>query len=142
MQFHTEAEQLFAALSDRFTDPDLDPIQGTCQAEFYGYPFNITYDSVLKALFVKAGLCPISTLPDPDEALFTILGATYEWASLLGGSFGLDDDGYIYYRVRVDLWRATGPVDKNLLVNIVHTIIGALDWAVSALGLNEGENFA
>jgi hypothetical protein len=58
----------------------------------------------------------------------------------LGGSFGLDErEGFLYYRTRVDLWRSGTPIDKNLLVNIVHSIIGALDWAVATLGLS-GEN--
>jgi hypothetical protein len=140
MDFRTEADQLFVALSDQFTDPDIFLVQGACRAEFDGYSFTFTYDDFLKALFIKAGLCPLSVLPHPEEALLVILEATYEWASLLGGSFGLnEDDGLIYYRTRVDLWRSNGPFDKNLLVNLVHSIIGALDWAVAALGLNNGE---
>lgn len=141
MQFEKEANQLFLALSTRFTDPDLALVQKTCRAEVDGYAFSFTYDDILKALFIKACLCPMSALSNPDQALVTILEATFEWASLLGGSFGLDDEeGILYYRSRVDLWRSEGPLDKNLLVNIVHTIIGALDWAVAALGLSNGEN--
>jgi hypothetical protein len=141
MHFQTEAEQLFMALSCQFTDPDLALVHGICRAEFDGYPFTFNYDDVVKTLFVKACLCPLSALPDPDRALVAILEATFEWASLLGGSFGLDeDDGFIYYRARVDLRQAAGPLEQNLLVNMVHRIIGALDWAVATLGLGNGEN--
>ncbi|MDR2141765.1 MAG: type III secretion system chaperone [Deltaproteobacteria bacterium] len=143
MNFLNEAEQLFVALADRFNDPELTLTQGTCRAEFDGYSLTFNYDDVLKAMFIKASLCPLSALPDQDQALITILEATYEWASLLGGSFGLDDDEeFIFYRARLDLWRSEAPLDKNLLVNLVHTIIGALDWAVGALGLANGENSA
>jgi hypothetical protein len=141
MYFQTEAEQLFMALSSQFTDPDLALVRGTCRAEFGGYPFTFNYDDVVKTLFIKACLCPLSTLPDPDRALVALLETTFEWAGLLGGSFGLnEDDGFIYYRARVDLRLAAGPLEQNLLVNMVHRIIGALDWAVAALGLANGEN--
>jgi hypothetical protein len=141
MQFQNEAEQQILSLTDRFGEVDLDLNHGSCRGEFDGYAFSFNYDDVLKSLFVKACLCPISALPDPDKALTLILEATYEWASLLGGSFGLnEDDGFIYYRSMLDFTRFESPVDRDLLVNLVHRIIGALDWAVSALGLSNEDN--
>jgi hypothetical protein len=141
MHFHNEAEQLILALSNRFPNHDLAMFHGACKGEFDGYSFSFNYDEVLKAMFIKACLCPITALPNPDQALITILEATYEWASLLGGSFGLnEDDGFIYYCSRLDFSVSPNPLDKDHLVNIVHRIIGALDWAVGALGLSNEEN--
>jgi hypothetical protein len=129
------------ALSDHCVNPDLTLIQGSCRTEFDGFSFTFDYDDVLKALFIKACLCPLSALADEEKALVTILEATYDWGGLMDGAFGLDEeDQFLYFRARVDFGRSEIPVDKKLLVDVIPRIIGALDWAVGALGLTNGEN--
>ncbi|MDR1085527.1 MAG: type III secretion system chaperone [Deltaproteobacteria bacterium] len=143
MKHLQEAQQLFMALSDHFIDPDLILIQGSCRTEFDGFSFTFDYDEVLSSLFIKSCLCPLSALANPDEALTTILEATYDWGTLMGGAFGLDEeDGFLYFRTRLDFGRTDQPLEKRLLVDVIPRIIGAMDWAVGALGLNNGEKNA
>ncbi|MDR1395750.1 MAG: type III secretion system chaperone [Deltaproteobacteria bacterium] len=143
MKYLNEAQQLFVNLSDHCVNPDLTLIQGSCRAEFDGFTFTFDYDDVLKALFIKACLCPLSALADQDQALTTILETTYDWGHILMGAFGLDEeDGFLYFRSRLDFGRSEHPFEKDLLIDIIPRIVGAMDWAVSTLNLTNGENYS